>query len=335
MLTAGKDIMNSEMVQVNLVRKDENPYHYEQQLVKITYLSKVNLKISDQGKLYYLDFYVENLADSYYSIPNLYILIDGKKIPYNKSINLYDYEEFSGPSFKIGYMNGRDSVYFLDPYVLDQPSKDLDLTPSVPKIHPYSWFSYVSPDLDIFFWSYMSANIGDQEFRAYYYYETHTAEIYVGEIEEGEYDLKLYNRFYSYIPPKKVIVEKLKVKSTGPFSAYIGDTIILKGNFINGYDYLLLDSENYTIGSARGKEGTLAVELNPNFDSLKKFSVGLVSNTTVENIPIGGEISFNSLGISLDKFYPQKGTSGDILTIEGHGMGLIEEFLLGDATIKP
>jgi len=334
-LQANLEVVNSDVIQVNLVRKDENPRKYQQQLIKITYLAKVNLEKFNYDNLDYLKFYVENLADRYSYIPNLYVLINGKKIPYSKEIRLQDFADFSGTTFKIGYMNGRDSVYYPNPLVLEQPPKDLMLTPSVPRIHPYTYFSYFAPELNKYFWAYLNAKIGDQDIDVTYDYRTETLGVQAADLKEGEYDLKLYNRFYTFTIPKKVKVETLKVTTTGPFSAYIGDSITLKGNFIKGLDYAFINSENSFIGSATAKDGSIAVDLNTYFHPTKKFRVGILNNASQQYIPMSEVISFNSLGFSLDKFYPTKGTTGDVLTIEGHGIGFVDQFLLGDTPITP
>ncbi len=332
-LRASSDVYNSDQVQVSLVRKNENPRRFELNLAKISYFSRLKFTKKDYDYSDFLDFSVANLADSYYTIPNLYILINGKKFPYQKGLRFHDLPDFSEGTFKIGYMNGKDSVYFPEPFSLVQPAKDLVLKSNFPRVHPFSYIQYDAIELSRFFWSEVSGTVGGEEANVGYDYRTGLLTVSPGDLVDGDYELKVFNRFHSYLSPKKVKVEKLKISSPTSVTGYAGDTLTLKGNFIDGMQYFMVDKNDFQVGMANAQEGVLNFVLNLYFKPEDTFQIGYYTPTAVfyktEQV-----INYKSLGYTFDRFYPSKGTTGDILTVEGKGIGLVGTVFLGDQMIN-
>jgi len=331
---AGPEVKNNDEIQISLVRKDENPRSYVQDLIKITYLAKVILEKSNYDYLDYLNFKVENLSDSYYNIPNLYILVNGKKFPYSKNFRIFDHPELIGPSYKMGYMNGRDSTYFAEPFVFEQPSSNLSVIPFIDRIHPNTYFKYKAFDLDRYFWADVSAKIGDSEATAEYDYRDGILGIQAGDLQDGEYELTVFNPFYTFKPKEKIKVETLNITTKGPFSTYIGDTITLKGNFIKGLEYSVVNQNNYHMNMVIAEEGSLSLETNLSFEGATEFKLVNGGKYFDQITPFAKAIPYKSLGLTLDSFYPTSGTTGDVLTVEGKGIGLVGDILLGDALVQ-
>lgn len=332
---AGPEVSNFDEIQISLVRKNENPKSYVQDLVQITYLAKVVFERAYHDFLTPLKFKVENIADSYYGIKNLFILINGKKIPYNNNLYLRDHPEFGGKTLNIGYMNGKDSVYFSEPYNLIQPSSDDPIIPHIDRVHPNTLLNFNAKQLHHFFWAYVSAKLGNEEVEARFDYRENLLGIHVGDLPEGEYDLTVYNQFHFYNHKNKIKVEKLKISTKGPYSTYIGDTIQLKGNFIKGLEYFVINQNNDLINSAVGGENEIKLEVISGFEGVTAFKF-ISSDEYYKELKSNAiAIPYKSLGYTIDKFYPTSGTTGDVLTIEGKGIGCVPAILLGDTKITP
>lgn len=320
-------------IEVSLVRKGENPNVYQQKVLAIEFLPK--LDPLEKKQFYPSDIILmssTNLGRLHENDSRIKILINDLVLPFSSFIILSDHKTLKGTSFRIGYCNAKDTIYFKEPLQL-VPATEMDAHMSQTTIHPSGEFSLESRDMALFF-PEMEMTIGGKSITGGYDYRSHQLSMAASQLPIGEHDLVIKSRFYTYKYPQKIKVQELAWTTMDRSGGFWGETVTAQGNFIAGKPYVVFDQDGKSIGNGIAENGMLKFQITNLFDLVKTIRIGY-PKTYDEYVIIDKTLNFTSNGFTFDTFYPKRGMSGDILTIEGKGIAYASKFMLGDQDLRP
>lgn len=320
-------------IEISLVRKGENPNVYQQKVVDMEFLPK--LDPLEKRKFYPDDFIrvsSTNLGTLYERDSRIKILINDLILPFATYIRLSDHESLKGTSFRIGYCNAKDTIYFKEPLEL-VPINDLKFKIPETVIHPDAEFSIQVEQLNWFFPD-MQVTLGGKTISAGYDYLNYELSMLASKLPIGEHELVIKNRFYTYKLPQKITVQDLSWTSLDRVSGFWGETVTANGNFIPGRSYDVFNQDGKAISAGVAENGKMKFLITNWFDQVKAIKIGYSKNSN-ESFIMDKEVNFTSNGFTFDAFYPKKGMTGDILTIEGKGIAYANKFMLGDQDLYP
>ncbi|MBD1426068.1 hypothetical protein [Sphingobacterium arenae] len=263
---------------------------------------------------------------------SLQVLIGDVSIPYRREIKLGDIPGLKGNRLRLGFKNGRDSVIFPDPIELNQPDPSL-LRFNRYIIHP---FSSIRTN-DYSFYSYFQDNgkysLGETPLeRGPTSGMSHT--FWVGDIPEGKHHFSAVNDLFTLTVAKPIEVRNLVWNTTDKNKGHLGEQVILQGTFIEGFEYQV-NLEGEIIGSFFGKNNELSIELSPSFIGKKQMKIGYYvgQGTTLHSFE--KSVLIETLPFQIDLMTPLQGYPGDVVTLEGKGIGYINHILVGDKVVYP
>lgn len=340
-LTAHPRVRAGETVEISLVRVAEYPMEFKKVVAHVEYLPKLFPPPARLYSIYeHIPFPRNRVAAEAEKISDLWYLINGYKIPYgNGTMILFQHKFLSGNKLKIGYMNKKDSVYFDNPLEIKSPT-NLNFEILTPNLHTNSLVKIKSLDAGEYFSeiSQTKAKIAGKEFPVSYDKNISTYEFYINNIPDGEYDIEITNDYYSVMIPGKIHVQQFAWSEVNVYDTYLGDPITVIGNFITGHHYEVYNQENQTIGNYDGQDGKLIISINWMFRGIEHLKIGYFSYNP-DRIPFktipDNHFKLDYKGVKLDRFYPLTGSSGDVLTMEGKGIGLVQGYVFGDKRIYP
>lgn len=167
-------------------------YMNSKQLAEVTIVAKIN----EPTRLRYAYNDIVELTGTglpEYYVDGLFLLVGDQRIPYvGRSTHFGRMVDLSGASFRFGYVNGRDSVIFSKPMLVEQPSGD-DLLFSTASIHPGNSFSSYGVDMYKYFnLKIDQAFLGDKPVSATIGSDYRYSYISIpNDFPEGSYTLKL------------------------------------------------------------------------------------------------------------------------------------------------
>lgn len=329
-------VLHSSSIAVSLVKRGNNEFNYRRNIAKITYLAKFDAPSFDRSSLYNSVIFNQtntNYVAQLYHSGNIKLLINDIVVPFNTHIYLLDYGKLSGTSFKFGIDDG-SKVYMFPDSIHLHPGAQAQMVANTYLIHPNSEFRVTGHNLMTYF-PRASFQLGDKNFDATVDYDTRSVSRYFTNAPIGEFDVRLVNNFYQLKLPKKLKVEELYVTSVNKRNGYVGEHIEFTGNFIPGKHYSVFNENDKYVGSVDcSVVNKLHIQVNNWCIGMKGFKVGY--SKSPDGVFIANKVlPFNCDGFTFDRFYPNKGGSGTILTIEGIGIAFAEKFLLADEELKP
>lgn len=261
----------------------------------------------------------------------LEILIGDISVPYQREIRLADLEGLTGHRLRLGFKNGRDSVIFTDPIELHLPDPS-NLAFNRYVIHPFSQFTASNYGFYTYFGVKGQYSLGQAPLEANSIGQTPTG-FSVGDIPDGQYFFKATNQFYTLTSTKPIEVRKLVWTSIDKTSGHIGEDVVFKGNFIKDFEYeISFDGDQ--IGPVIAQDETLVLNLAPRYVGKKEIRIGYRSTDgTFVNAP--KTVLLETYPFKLDRITPLKGRPGDVITVEGKGVGYTGHILVGDKVVYP
>ncbi len=200
-------------------------------------------------------------------------------------------------------------------------------------IHPSGEFSLESRNMALFFPD-MEMTLGGKPITGGYDYSTDLLSMAASQVPTGEQELIIKSRFYTYKYPQKIKVQELAWTTLDRSGGFWGETVAAQGNFISGKPYIVFDQDGKSIGEGIAQNNQLKFHITNWFDQVKAIRLGYPKSYN-EYVIIDKTLNFTSKGFTFDNFYPKRGMSGDILTIEGKGIAYASKFMLGDQNLRP
>jgi len=225
-----------------------------------------------------------------------------------------------GNSFKFGYYNGLDTIYFSKPLTLSAPNSN-DFYLRETSTHPNSSLRLSVYGLNEKMPLEASkTTLGSYPARVI---PTWNGEdwLTVGEIPNGNYNIKFENDFFTYTPTEKITVKKLEVSSLSPSVIRDGELLTISGNFINGRTYRVYSNQGMATSepAVNGKiEVYLDDEKGDQFDitQVGYYDENLKKETLI-NVSYHTELS----PVTYTHFSPLKGNSSTAIKVYGEGIG--------------
>jgi len=321
-------------LEIFISRQGTNVHTYRQRVATIKYYPKLQIK-SFPNKVYdYFEFYSNNVGQLADNDPRLKIIINDIEFPFTRYFTLSDIEKLKGTTFKIGYKNQKETVFFTEDVQFRNPA-GIKAELSRLRVHPTDSYSLNSEEYWLYFFAPVTeVRVGNTEVVAHYDQWKKRLDIQQFDIPEGQYDLVSENRFYNYIYPQKLKVEELLWSKLDKPKAFFGEIITASGNFIDKKDYIVFDQNDDQLGYYKAENGSLKIEVTNRFEKVTQIKIGYPYDFEKDRI-IPYSQPFVSTGFTFEEFYPKRGMIGDIITVEGKGIAYAEVFLLGDKVLAP
>lgn len=329
-----KNPLNREGINVSIVRKGEDVLNYNHRVATIEFVPRLEIKKFSETPYSFVEFSSNNLGELADRDSRLKIIINDIELPYERFVSFFNIENLKGTTYKIGFKNAKETVFIPITYELKKPDNIIaEMSRNV--VHPSDTYKLQSDQFFHYFFSNEAkAKLGNYD--VYSYYDQWDVSLFISHVNipPGTYDFTVKDRFYNYTYPHKIVVEELAWTTIDKGSAYYGEIITAKGNFIEGNNYLVFDQSNNMLGQYVAKDKALQFDVGNQFENVMQIKIGYQTNTGEAKI-ISQSKSFLSNGFTFDNFYPKRGMVGDILTIEGKGIAYASEFLLGDQKLTP
>ncbi|TJY66728.1 hypothetical protein FAZ19_07355 [Sphingobacterium alkalisoli] len=328
---------HNKYIQAVLVHYESSRF-FSQNLVRIKLLGKVSPPVR-KSYYYYesLVFTGINNNEIYNHDGSLRLIIGDQVVPYRSEIKISDIGDFEGSSFRIGYVNGRDSVIFPDPVtILLPPAEMLQLRQR--KAHPFSQLHLVQRDM--MFNYFINAGMPILKIGPYdaLYYDDNQGNpisFRIGDIPNGNYQIGLSHRLGEIESPYSLEVEEFDWHVLPNQKLHYGDKITFKGTFIDGVEYGIqpLEMPHYRMGAiASNNEITVEIPFILGGRTSWKIGYNIGGNQTryADKIQI-----IDVLPITFDGVSPLRGTTGEIITLTGKGIKHAQRYYIGDREIIP
>lgn len=284
------------------------------------------------GKRHYSDP-IRLVADGLpaYSNTPFRVIIGNRVLAYRSE---YSPEELgiTGPSYRLGYYNGVDTVIFDTRWELEVPSgADLSFFPAV--AHPRTGVLVRGMDFNNYFGnenhSAALAGVSTGLFWSGVGLTTQKL-LEVPLIADGSYPVAIRSRMYGdVVSSQKLEVRSLKIEKYDLGDGYFSEPMKVKGNFLPGQDYLVRAGESLLYeGPAKGDE----INFTMHYARLGKVPIEVGYRTDGGTyFPASNPPMLEVKGLSIDSFYPTSGRPGDIITVKGRGLGYNwYQFIIGD-----
>ena len=260
---------------------------------------------------------------------NLLVLINDYKIPYKKVIRFTDIADYNAENFRLGYFNGRDTIWFNQQYNMIIPKPE-DIIYNKTRIHTHTGFVIKGFEFEFRNPETVKHMLGNYNLQhAYTYFDEFTC--YVKDIPDGTYTYKYISDVYTIHSSNTITVNALQVNTPEKRDYYIGETIPLSGNFIKGQEYYVKSNINGLYQSFTCKEEGI---LNPELQTAEEGNVDVYIGYPIwEGTYFPNKITVTNKGATLDYFSPVKGYQGQLITIRGKGVHLAKSILIGNISI--
>ncbi|WP_149913474.1 hypothetical protein [Sphingobacterium cavernae] len=181
-------------------------------------------------------------------------------------------------------------------------------------VHPNTKFTVIGYEFEYF--KSESHFLGSHKLHNYSkYFNTYTFE--VKDIPDGNYPYRYQSEVNEIQTPRTIEVRELNVDKADKTDYYIGERIILNGNFIKDEKYFVGFNDSHLYQSfVCTMKGELFAE-NLSLGKVNKtLRIGYEANTTVY-FPLNFDIL--NLGYTIENFSPKKGYRGQLITIKVKG----------------
>lgn len=249
-----------------------------------------------------------------------YILFGNNALPYQPEMDLstLTYKQ-PAKSYKLGYFNGKDSVFFKQKITIKQPLANA-LQFYVAEVHPGSSGTFIGLDFSQFGqYDLTTYSVGNKP--AYVRSNwTGIHEFNIDNLPEGEYTLSAASPFFTFTSQAKIKVNKLRPTAIAQNRGYYDHLVKINGNFRAGIPYLVkLGNYDAGISSQSFRDGQIDVLIPPIPPGTYPVSVGYRGKDDQEYI---SKTNFNVevLAPEFTDFYPRKGKAGDQITLVGKGI---------------
>lgn len=294
-------------------------------IFSVEILGKLN-EIPSKTYNYADELFISTLGLSKTGHPNFYILINDYKIPYKSVIKFSDIPNFNLERFKIGYMNGRDSIWLKEEHYFKKPRPD-QISSNKSIIHPFTTFSIIGYSFEFFKTEHHY--LGNYPLEDYSkHFDLYTYRI--NDIPDGKYNYRYQSEVNKIELPKPIEVVALKVDNPNKNDYYMGEKLLLKGTFLKNERYLVGFSDSHLNQVFTCiNNGELITENLAFTKGEVKMRVGYESNN---GNYFNNYFTINNLGYTIDDFTPKKGHSGQLITITGKGVHHVNSITVAGKT---
>ncbi|MCW2260064.1 MULTISPECIES: IPT/TIG domain-containing protein [Sphingobacterium] len=267
---------------------------------------------------------------------SLRLIIGELQIPFSPNVNLSTLSNLKGSSFRIGYLNGRDSVIFPQQIAINRPTADLfQLTAK--EAHPNTLIKLRFDDYTKYYYNLERPTLIFTDRGNSYTIPNSPhdySEYYLGEIPEATYNVNLKHAIGSVQSSQQVNIKKLHWTLPTQSDYYPGDNITISGNFIDGNHYTLkLENSDYIYELPVVKD-KLQFQIPSIAHGNTSWKIGY-KQYDGSTYFTSDALKFNVLSPAFDSFSPSKGTVGEVIVMKGRAIKYAQHFFLGDIPIIP
>lgn len=321
---------HNKVVDISLNRYETTVF-YTQNLTKIKLIGRVQ----PPTKLNY--YFYDNITftgidrDFFNFDGSLRLIINGKIIPYKSTVSIQSIVPITG-SFKMGYMNGRDSVIFPQEYSINRPQDDL-LNLKTAILHPgqllrldfselYTYFSPVVPDVRID--QHLVRFNGSSNLN--FTYDT-------GKIPVGTYTINISHPSGDFQLKNKLEVVDLDFTVPPVSKVLMGDKVEITGNFISGQEYAISSTSNISGRQVVAEGNKVTLEVANISGGLKSWKIGYKVPSSDYRY-IDKIVTLDVIPPTFESFYPSKAMTGTIITLKGKRIKYVNAIYVGGTAVQ-
>ncbi|TJY66727.1 hypothetical protein FAZ19_07350 [Sphingobacterium alkalisoli] len=270
-----------------------------------------------------------NNLPSMYEIPaDLMLIIGDQKIRYQNPLRLTSIEGLKGNNLKIGYSNGRDEIIFPEPIRLIIPNKN-DIRFNEKVVHPGSQLRLQGLEFAKFFnYGSTSFKVGGAPLTQPINPFPYNLDIIVPQVADGHHAVEIISPFYNgIVSTEKIEVKELKLSGPSQVNAHVGNTIQIKGSFINGKIYEV-HIAGHTIYNIIAQNGEISFEV-PNLKSGKnEVKISYRHESWDSHFSTSPFTVFVEKSM-INSVSPLVAYPGDVITVTGRGLNTGSSYTLG------
>lgn len=240
-----------------------------------------------------------------------------------------------GDSYRIGYYNGRDTIFLKEKWLLEKPDiKAIQVEQRI--AHPGQYVIVKGLDFHKYFGPNLTVKVGGVPTTMEGLYPGDKQGVILPDMPDGSYEVSFNSLLMDeFAAAETVEVRSLKIAGLNKKSGYSGDQIIAKGNFFSGTDYIVINDETVLYEGPSNGKGQLEFKLP---FSIKEYTsdikIGYRNKYGTDHLVSAGTILVNRL--SIESFYPTTIKPGEILTIKCKGIAdNYINFYIGTMEISP
>lgn len=306
-------------VTFRLISKNQEEPHLAAIIAKAFIVGTLALPTS--YSYYYDDILRLPYPTDYSEKPGLEVFVGNIFLRHSDEMDLrYLIDNQKGKKFPMGYTNGRDTITFPQPLQLIEPDpNEFKVIPAY--VHPGTKFEVFGSGPDKFnFGGHVT--VGNQH--VIYNQVDRNAkkgELTISDLPEGDYPMIMNNNHFTYKSANTIKVKKMNIASSSPSEAYAGDKITLKGTFVKGQSYTLEIDKTNTSSTTCTTTGEVNFEI-PQFMTAGKYQIKMSykSDMDYQRSYYSNSIPLEIKATTITAIYPLKASTGDLITIEGHGL---------------
>lgn len=261
---------------------------------------------------------------------DLFLLVNDQRIPFVNQLLFKQIANLKRGTFRLGYANGRDSIYFDKEIMLEQPSAD-NITLATTPTHPGCMIKAEGIDFYKYFGDEFSKIlVGNSAATGYIGNGGNSTYLTIPDnLQDGKYPITLTSGLSTVTSKKKVEVKKLHWDAINQNIFFSGDTVQLTGNFYNTVGYNLEFSGGNAVYNTELKNNLVSFkipQLKPGQYKIKTYYHGYYDSkkyyaTEEKTIEIKMPI--------ISDFSPHTITSEYAIILEGKGLSNEFKFYIG------
>ena len=261
---------------------------------------------------------------------DLFLLIDDQRIPFTNNLFFRQIANLKGESFRLGYANGRDSIYFDKEILLEQPSAD-NITLATTLTHPDCMIEATGIDFYKYFGDEISKIlVGNSAATGFIGNNGNSTYLTIpNNLLDGKYAVTLTSGLSTVTSKQKVEVKRLHWDAINQNIFFSGDTAQLTGNFYNTVGYNLEFSGGNAVYNSELKNNLVSFkipQLRPGQYKIKTYYHGYYDSKKYY-APEEKTIEIKMPIIS--DFSPHTITSEYAIILEGKGLSNEFKFYIG------
>lgn len=266
---------------------------------------------------------------------DMYILIGERRFLYHQQFSLSMLEVIPKEGLRWGYYNGRDSVFFSKPLLLQPLSEGIGYFEHS-RIHKGELATFLGLNLQNHFNNKVDGyQLDGHSVNIKYPSNTH---LYAStdNVPDGSYSFVVRSPYYIFRSSAKLEISSLHVQSRDMGSVVYDDVLVFRGNFIAGHAYNIQFDQGqvHPYFSTAQKDGELrfpvpsmalgnyAVKVGYNLD----WDGGMLYQPAGEVSVVKGEIQ---------DMIPRSGYLGDIITLRGRGLSQVKHLTINGHWVYP
>ncbi len=320
---------HNRVVDISLSRYETTAF-YTQNLTKIKLIGKVEAPTKTHY-YFYDNITFSGIDRDFFNDGSLRLIINGKIIPYKSTVSIQSVLPITG-NFKMGYINGRDSVIFPQEYSINRPQDDL-LNLKTAILHPGQLLSLDFSELFTYFSPVIPEVTIDQHLVRFNGSNNLNFTYDTGKIPVGTYTINLSHPSGDFQLKNKLEVVDFDFTVPPVSKVLMGDKVEITGNFISGQQYVIsTSSDNYSRQvEADGNKVTFEVSnLSAGLNSLKiGYKVSSSDYRYIDKI-----ISLDVIPPTFESFYPSKAMPGTIITLKGKRIKYVNGIYVGGVAVQ-